>query len=451
MKCLGVILLCVLVCFAGVGDARRHLLEEQIRTAVENFGAGNEETTDATTKSLSRMLLAFQALGGLKDKSALLGHSPWKDALLDNEKLNLMGLKDYKTEDFRDGSIASGATDTASDVLKSKQDLMSKIVGVATGDLTLEQAAAGQIATLAKYLDAYIQQETALLEAHGKGSPDDQFSYLLEAPANNRVANKILNPFGLLDVTSFVNLTNALQEKFCSPMVLLPRRSTGRRTVINGPAFELTMSTGGCEMKFGFGDDNIPFTTVPQKSISCTGKEISYTKTPVSIHRQDILPEAFSSQECKVERKFGTAYEKVLYGGGPLVRFNSVDELIDALVTKKYNIFAGLNDLIDRNATAESINLQKRDAMSDVFDFWSSLGPGRLLKDKKLFGKKIPLKKFPLSTKLDFGVTSPLGFGLKDKKLSPLSKLNLKDQFFTLSKDNLFTRLKKKGLFTSKS
>lgn len=77
------------------------------------------------------------------------------------------------------------------------------------------------------------------------------------------------------------------------------------------------------------------------------------------------------------------------------------------------------------------------------------LGPGRLLKDKKLFGKKIPLKKFSLPAKLDFGVTSPLSFGLKDKKLSPLSKLNLKDRFFTLSKDNLFSKFKKKGIFTS--
>eukprot|EP00210_Caulerpa_lentillifera_P008338 g7953.t2 len=204
-------------------------------------------------------------------------------------------------------------------------------------------------------------------------------------------------------------------------------------------------------MEFGFGDDNIPLTTVPQKSVSCTGKEISYTKTPVSIHRQDILPEAFSSQECKVERKFGTAYEKVLYGGGPLVRFNSVDELIESLVRKKHNIFGGLNDLIDRNATGESINAKKQEALTDAFDFWSALGPGRLLKDKKLFGKKMPLKKFSLPTKLDLDITSPLRSGLQDRKLSPLSKLNLKDKFFSLSKSNLFSKLKEKGLFSKKT
>lgn len=56
------------------------------------------------------------------------------------------------------------------------------------------------------------------------------------------------------------------------------------------------------------------------------------------------------------------------------MRFSSVDELIESLVTKKYNIFSGLNDLIDRNATGESINAKKQAAMGDAFDFWSSLG-----------------------------------------------------------------------------
>lgn len=64
-------------------------------------------------------------------------------------------------------------------------------------------------------------------------------------------------------------------------------------------------------MRLGWGDDNLPFPTVPGHRINCTGREISYTKTPVSIHQQDILPEAFASSECKVEKTFGTAYEKV--------------------------------------------------------------------------------------------------------------------------------------------
>jgi len=144
MSCIGVLLLSLALLTVGTCEAKRHLLEEHIRTTVDNFASGQDDVQE-TTKPLSRMLLAFHALGNLKDKSSLLGQSSWKEALLDNEKLNLMGLKDFKKEPFSDSSLVSGATDAAGDVVQTKQDFISKIAGVATGDLTLEQAAAGQV------------------------------------------------------------------------------------------------------------------------------------------------------------------------------------------------------------------------------------------------------------------------------------------------------------------
>lgn len=47
--------------------------------------------------------------------------------------------------------------------------------------------------------------------------------------------------------------------------------------------------------------------------ITCHGNEMSYKKTPISIHKKTKLPEAFVSKECKIEREFGKPYERVYY------------------------------------------------------------------------------------------------------------------------------------------
>ena len=66
--------------------------------------------------------------------------------------------------------------------------------------------------------------------------------------------------------------------------------------------------------------------------------------------------------------------QQVLYGGGPLVRFASLNEFIDALVSKKYGIFGGLDDLIDRNPAASTLNDLKGDGLKEIVDFWGALG-----------------------------------------------------------------------------
>jgi len=160
---------------------------------------------------------------------------------------------------------------------------------------------------LGKYLNAFIDKESRILEFYGQGSPEDQYSYTVE-PLKVPLVQKLLSP---LDKTSLVDLTSRIKKEFCSPMTFLPRMPTGPRTVLNGPTFQLTLSTGGCELDLDFGDNNLPFPTIPKGSVKCTGHEVSYTRTPVSIHTQEVLPEAFTTSECKVERTFGNEYQKV--------------------------------------------------------------------------------------------------------------------------------------------
>lgn len=69
-------------------------------------------------------------------------------------------------------------------------------------------------------------------------------------------------------------------------------------------------------------------------------------------------------------------------------------------------------------------------------------GPGRLLKEKKRYGKS--LHKFSLPSLLDVAQTSPMGWGLKGEKLSPMSKVNLADRLFSLTKSNVMAKLKEK-------
>jgi len=58
-----------------------------------------------------------------------------------------------------------------------------------------------------------------------------------------------------------------------------------------------------------FGDNNLPLPIIPKGSVKCTGHEIAYTRMPVSIHTQEVLPEAFTTSECKFERTFGKEYQ----------------------------------------------------------------------------------------------------------------------------------------------
>lgn len=56
-----------------------------------------------------------------------------------------------------------------------------------------------------------------------------------------------------------------------------------------------------------------------------------------------------------------------------MIRFASVDDLIDALVAKKYNVFSGINELIPRDLTAK-LRDSKSGPVEDIMDFWSALG-----------------------------------------------------------------------------
>ena len=64
-------------------------------------------------------------------------------------------------------------------------------------------------------------------------------------------------------------------------------------------------------MRLGYGQDHLPFPSVPKDAMQCEGREISYSKIPISIRQQDVVPEAFTSSECRIERTFGTPHEKV--------------------------------------------------------------------------------------------------------------------------------------------
>lgn len=125
-------------------QSKRHLLEEQISSLVDGFDL-KSESSDESTQRLSRMLLAFQALGSLKGKGELLGDTSWRDSLLDHDKLDPLGLTDIA------GAKISGAADAAASLVESKQNFVSKLVGVATGDLTFEQAASGQVSRRAAF------------------------------------------------------------------------------------------------------------------------------------------------------------------------------------------------------------------------------------------------------------------------------------------------------------
>lgn len=50
-----------------------------------------------------------------------------------------------------------------------------------------------------------------------------------------------------------------------------------------------------------------------------------------------------------------------------------MDELIDALVSKKYNLFGGLNALFDYDGKAK-IFKDKKEKLEDIVEFWSALG-----------------------------------------------------------------------------
>lgn len=275
------------------GVAQRGLLSEEDMNGWLDSHMRDEQS-DASVQSLGRMLLAFQALNTLTDKKSL-------------------GLKDKPSLDLKSKEFLSGLKEKKS--LTGKKDKLGglldnpaeQVFGVAAGVGSLPEAS---VNALSNYLNTLIKREQDLLAQYSKGTVDDQFSYLIDLPEND-LQNRILPMFGVVNSGVLVNTTQALKEAFCSPMASLPRRYTGRRAIINGPSFELTLSTGKCEVSAGVADDNIPFTFVKEKKIMCTGHDASFTKLPMSISRRDIIPEAFASEECKVERDIGTPYEKV--------------------------------------------------------------------------------------------------------------------------------------------
>ncbi|GMH42639.1 hypothetical protein BSKO_10558 [Bryopsis sp. KO-2023] len=439
--------LALAVCLGSIGAlAERRLLSEEDFSGLVDHHM-KDEKSDASSQSLGRMLLAFQVLNQLGERKSLGD----KDlGLKDKDILSKDGLKDKLSKDgLKDKFSKDGLKDKFSkDALKEKLGGGGEVLGASTVEGSLENAADGAANALADYLNNMIAREQALLQQYSKGAVDDQFSYLVDLPETG-IQQQILPIFGVVNSGTLVNTTQALKEQFCSPMAALPRRFTGRRAIINGPSFELTLSTGSCQMSRGVGDDNIPFTFVKQKTMSCSGHEVSYTKTPLSINRRDILPEAFASEECKVTRDFGTAFERVLYGGGPLIRFDTLDEFVDAVVTRKYSFFDGIDvgvlgentlgggqgggkygkfsikdkfgkDKLDLDKFGKELfdkdpkkgKFDKKKGKGKGVDFWSPLGPGRLLKHKKALKRK-KFEMMGLGALLDFQTTSPVA-GLRN-------------------------------------
>lgn len=382
-----------------------------------------EDSSEQSVNSLGRMLLAFNGLGILnKEPTTGLGLGLSDKFGLKPDKLGLKNIGGEVGDQKRE--LIGSKIDTLQDVSELGQMLLN-------GDASPEQLAAGHANALARYFTKLMEREQQILEAVSAGDPDEDFSYLVDFPQTG-VRQKLLPLFGVVDVEELTNLTAAVQEKFCSPMAMLPRRTTGRRTVINGPSFELTLAGGRCELLPH--DNDVPLPFVFNRLLNCSGHEVSYTRTPLAVHRRDVIPEAFASEECQIERAYGTPYDKVLYGGGPLVRFDSVNDFIDAVVTQKYNMFGGFQDILTLagGAGAGLGGVRNKGVGPGLggfgkgvldkktkFDFWSPVGPGRLLKDKAPLGKRI--KKIGLADLLDFDATSPLtnlgGFNFKGKKL----------------------------------
>eukprot|EP00803_Ostreobium_quekettii_P009697 evm.model.scf_357.3 EVM.evm.TU.scf_357.3 scf_357:34109-35762(-) len=379
----------------------RHLLSH-----VSDLVSGHlrEEASQRSVASLGRMLLAFNGLGILNEDPSLGLDLGLKDKLgLKPDKLGLGELAE------RVKSEAAGLADKNLGKLKEVADVGQKLL---SGRAAARDLGEDQVGALAGYFSKLITREQQILEAvsGGAGGGAD-YSYLVDFP-DSRVRQMLLPLFGAVDVESLSNLTSAMQDRFCSPLAMLPRRHTGRRTIINGPSFELTLAGGRCELLApGSKKGPLALLTTP---LNCTGHEVSYSKTPLSLHRRHVIPEAFASEECHVERLYGTPYEKVLHGGGPLVRFDSMVDFIDAVADQKYNFLGGFEDVL---AVARGLSGggpgspfgggKNAGSPAKGIDFWSALGPGRLLKDKKLFGKK-KLGKLGLGSLLDFDVTSPL-------------------------------------------
>lgn len=95
----------------------------------------------------------------------------------------------------------------------------------------------------------------------------------------------------------------------------------------------------------------------------------------------------------------------MLFGGGPLIRFESLDQFIDALVKQKYNLFSGFKNTYNKS---QNINYGPEDQMeaSDM-DYWSAFGPARHIYGKKIFNGQFPYKSSHLQDIMDFIVTSP--------------------------------------------
>lgn len=250
----------------------------------------DEGNSDASVQSLSRMLLAFQALEKLSDRKLFKPKSSKENH--ESRKNNVQG------------KLLQGADRSPGQA----------VLGVATGEINAESISEGAADALSEYLNKLIEKEQALLAQYGKGSVENQFAYLVDLP-ETRTQQRLLPMFGLVNTGTLLNTTQALREKFCSPTMALPRRYTGNRAVINGPAFEMTLSSGKCEVGVEVGDDKVPFTFLKERDVTCSGHHVSWTKTPMSISRREVLPEAFAAEECRVEREFGTDYEKVGRGG----------------------------------------------------------------------------------------------------------------------------------------
>ena len=137
---------CLLLLCVALAQSKRSLLEEQIASAVDAFHR-DDASAEQAAQSLGRMLLAFKALENLKPAGDLLGDGAWRDSLLDSDRLDPLNIADLGSGPLRDAAAAGveGTTDAVASLVDFKKDFASKLIGVSTGKLSLEEAASEQV------------------------------------------------------------------------------------------------------------------------------------------------------------------------------------------------------------------------------------------------------------------------------------------------------------------
>lgn len=98
-----------------------------------------------------------------------------------------------------------------------------------------------------------MDHETRILDKFDEYNKKNKVSYPVKFGPNLLLNNKFTNLFGLLSTGTITEITEKLESMLCSPYIFHPEKDTGRRTIINGPALEVSFSLGGCQMKHLFG------------------------------------------------------------------------------------------------------------------------------------------------------------------------------------------------------